>query len=465
VFGTIDFALAAQAPAPAPAAAPKPADFDILPSRVHMRPKEKRDFKAGKDEGTNCVWDSTPGPDELHLTMNPTKGTASHTLTLTAPDTIGGVAYTGTFTLTCTAGAVMKKATVILTSAEAGPDEAADITTAVIGFEQAGGSSAESDRNFFFDFFISRPVPGLNWSKSEAYGPGLRWWGDVRIASYPQQINPPVVDFIQNFAQFAGNVKINEIAKFGEFKTGIDVRFLAAPNPFPYSGGEQKSSLGFIVYYGALGAFHPPTGSAVVAASTTSTLVTVPVVAIPAGAYSPNDPNRTPQAIAFSQRYPADKYPSLALPAAKYAAFTLPDRDQFYREYGAGLRLTTRFYDENHNLLPAPAMVSATVGQNELVSGGKLRGAVGTFEGFYPYRIRTPALTVYLFGRANLKFGRPTERQPLALQQAVDSANNLISINNPAVAIIGEPSRRDLYTIGFGFDLSSILDKWLNHGQ
>jgi hypothetical protein len=358
-------------------------------------------------------------------------------------------------------GPVAKNATVVLTSTEAGSDEAADITTTIVGFEQTGGSSAESDRNFFFDFFISRPLPMLNRSSSDIFGPRIRWWGDVRIASYPQQINPPIAEFISNFAQQAGNVKINELARFGEFRTGLDVRISSLPAPFPFSGGEQRSSLSFVAYYGALGAFHPPTGSTVAAGATTTNMI--PVVTIPTGAYS-TDPNRSPQAVAFAKRYPANKFPSLALPGAKYAAFTLPDRDQFYRQYGGGLRLTTRFYDETHSLLAAPAMVSATVGQNELVSGGRLRGVVGRFEGFYPYRIKTPGVTIFLFGRANLKFGHATERQPIALQQATDS-NGAIPINNPQVAIVGEPSRRDLYTIGFGFDFSSVLAQWLNRGK
>lgn len=401
------------------------------------------------------------------LTMNPAKGTpASHSVTLTAPAAIGDVAYTGTVTLICTSGPVVKNATVILTPAGAGPDEAADITTGIVGFEQTGASSAESDRNFFFDFFISRPLPGLGQSDSDLFGPRLRWWGDVRIASYPQQVNPPIADFIANFAQQAGSVKINEIARFGEFRTGLDIRLHSLDIPFPFSGGEQTSSLSFVTYYGGLGAFHPPTGSSVVASTTTNTLITnmVPVVTIPAGAYS-TDPNRSPQAVAFADRYPASKFPSLALPGTKYAAFTLPDRDQFYHQYGAGLRLTTRFYDENHNLIPAPAMVSATFGQNDLVSGGKLRGVVGRFEGFYPYRIKSPGVTIFFFGRANLKLGHANERQPIALQPATDNSGNPIPISNPQVAIVGEPSRRDLYTIGFGFDFSSVFAQWLNRGN
>jgi hypothetical protein len=289
----------------------------------------------------------------------------------------------------------------------------------------------------------------------------------VRIASYPQQVNAPVAEFIQNFASNAGNLKVNEVARFGEFRSGIDVRIRSLDTALPIAGGEQKSTLSLFAYFGALAAFHPPTGAAGFASSSTSSLITnlVQVYSIPQNVYNANDPNRTPQAAAFSARYPADKYPSLTLPGTRYVAFTPPDRDQFYRQYGAGLRLTTRFYDENHILLPSPAMVSASFGQNELVSGSRLRGVVGRFEGFYPYRIRSTGLEFYLFGRANLKLGPASQRQPVVLQLAKDSSGAAIPITDPGVAIIAEPSRRDLYTIGFGVDLSSVVNKWLNHNS
>jgi hypothetical protein len=89
-------------------------------------------------------------------------------------------------------------------------EPAGDVVIPVIGFEQAGASSAQSDQKFFFSFFISGPLPfgvgafaketasaapndhSSQESKSarnSIFGTRMHWWGDVRIASYPQQIS------------------------------------------------------------------------------------------------------------------------------------------------------------------------------------------------------------------------------------------------------------------------------------
>ncbi len=445
----------------------KPMDFKVSPARITLEPSARQIFtNTGKDEQGNplkCLW--TIEPPVERLIAQPGDGESSfpsHTVAITTPP-VGGqtpnrkktVAYTGSVTLKCDALGKAETALIRLTHPSATePDEGADITTVITGFEQAGAVSADSDQQFFFDFFISRPLPGIHWSHPETFGPALRWWGDVRIASYPQQVNTPVARFAQEFGQEAGNVKVNEVARFGEFRSGLEFRFASLPNPFAFAGGKQRSALGLIVSYGALGAFHPPTGAATFASASTNSLITnlVPVFSIPTG--------DTPQAEAFRARYPVDKYPDLKSSGAQYVAFTVPDRNQFYRQYGAGIRLTTRFYNDEGELLSAPAMVTASFGQHELVAGGKLRGVVGKFEGFYPFRIKDSGLTIFLFGRGNLRIGgQVTESKPIVLPRAKDSSGNSIPITESHVAIIAEPSRRDMYTIGVGIDLASLIVK------
>jgi hypothetical protein len=466
----VTFSLSGQAFArqtPAPAAKPS-TNFDVSPSRVTLGPEEKQQFSSKDDKGMPfpCEWTTSPTKvDGMTVEVEP--GTSS-ILTITTPkaggvtaDKKSFVAYTGTVKISCKANDVTKSAVLTLTHpSDEGPEAGADITSAITGFEQAGASSANSDQEFFFDFFISRPLPGINWSHANTFGPALRWWGDVRIASYPQQVNSTISQFATDFGNQVGNLKVNEVGRFGEFRAGIDLRVASLAKAFPSNGDKQRSMLSIVAYYGALGAFHPPTGAALFASSSTSSLIQnlVPVYKIPTG--------DTPQAKAFQNAYPASKYPALSSAGAQYVAFTFPDRNQFYRQYGAGLRLMTRFYDENGNLLPAPAMVTASFGQHELVSGGKLRGVVGNFEGFYPYRLKTPALTVYLFGRANLRLAHAVESQPIVLERAKNASGQQdVPISDPGVVIIAEPSRRDMYTIGVGMDFASLLGKWFNKGS
>src|SRR5271154_6264504 len=54
----------------------------------------------------------------------------------------------------------------------------------VLGFQQAAASSADSRQSFFFDFFIER---GL--SQISAANARFLLWGNVRVASVPQQVS------------------------------------------------------------------------------------------------------------------------------------------------------------------------------------------------------------------------------------------------------------------------------------
>src|SRR5215470_11257456 len=131
------------------------ADLKISPHRVHLRPGEKREFTTGKDTSVKCMWNSMPSAASIGMKLelkSPVVGGTSNGVTVTAPEAQGGLAYTRTVTLTCMSGADMDKALVALTSSNTGLDEGTDITTAIVGYEQAGASAAESNGNFFFDF-------------------------------------------------------------------------------------------------------------------------------------------------------------------------------------------------------------------------------------------------------------------------------------------------------------------------
>jgi hypothetical protein len=66
------------------------------------------------------------------------------------------------------------------------------LSLAVIGLEQSGAASADSSQKFFFDLFQSYPLPIKT---SKAGGSSWRWWANVRIASYPQQVTAGVGQF------------------------------------------------------------------------------------------------------------------------------------------------------------------------------------------------------------------------------------------------------------------------------
>ena len=309
----------------------------------------------------------------------------------------------------------------------------------IVGFEQAGASSAQGGQKLFLSFFQSYPLPLERDASPEGdlFGPAWRWWGDARIASYPQQISAPISQFLVDFEKQLAATPVNQLAQSGEFRMGVERRVAGFRQSFLPSPGvaSEKTSLSAFGYFGALGSLSSPPETA-------------QVFQIP--------PDGSPQKAAFDATFPVSKYPALALAATQYIGLTAPASDRFFRQYGAGFRLTTRFFDPTGRALHAPAMISASFGQNELVTGGSWRGVVGTFEAFYPLPLGTRTrqiATFYLFARTSLRLGgRPAFQTPLALSPA-----SQVPVTNPYVALIALPSNRDQYTIGLGIDALQLI--------
>jgi hypothetical protein len=94
-------------------------------------------------------------------------------------------------------------------------------TRLVLGFEQSGAASADSEQKFFFDFYINRPLPRWGDDAQEKPGP-FSWWGNVRVAGAPQQINSAVS--VQAITSAANRLKVNTLAQSAEFLIGLDFR-------------------------------------------------------------------------------------------------------------------------------------------------------------------------------------------------------------------------------------------------
>jgi hypothetical protein len=294
------------------------------------------------------------------------------------------------------------------TSAPQNPD--APIVRAVIGLEQSGAVSAASSQKFFFDFFQSYPLPGR---KAALW----RWWGDVRIASYPQEVTASIAGFSAQFASQWANLPVNRLAQAGEFRTGLERRIAQ----------QGHSSLGAVFYFGAQGFL--------TRASTTTEIFEIPTPG-------------TPQRAAFDRVFPVSNYPDLALASTRYLGIVPTSADSAVRQYGAGVRLTA-------GPLPAPAMILASFG-TKLASFRKNESVTADFEGFYPLAIGMNS-SIYLFGRASLAVRGSSAMPPLALNPAS------VPVTDPGVAIISVPGKHDLYSIGVGIDAAGILKSLLAH--
>ena len=302
---------------------------------------------------------------------------------------------------------------------------AGEQTRIVLGFQQAGASGADSDQKFFLDFYISRPVPLSKWQED----PRLRWWGNVRVSSVPRQISSPVS--ASALATSFKSLKVNELAQAAEFLTGLDYQIAQFDNPLwgQSSNSRQRFALSIIAGGGATGPLKP------------SSAATVAYKVDPA----------SPDYQRLVQAYPQVK-------GLAYISFVPPSRNQYFAEYFGGLRLVTRYADIHGTPTTGPpAMISFTVGQNELVTGGKLWGTVGRVEAFYPLSTtqQNPLSSIYLFGMAQLRLRSPQNVQPFNLEDA-STATPAPGPSNTLFVVT--PSNRDVYSIGLGLDLIKIVN-------
>jgi hypothetical protein len=136
---------------------------------------------------------------------------------------------------------------------------------------------------------------------------------------------------------------------------------------------------------------------------------------------SPQPAQTSPKPAVQMTLDPADSdYPRLLQnypQAAKYdyISFIAPARNQYDIEYFGGVKLVTHYADSHGTAgTGPPAIVSFTVGQNELVSGGELRGVVSRVEGFFPLSTGQSGLlsSIYLFGNAQLRLHSAQNLQP-----------------------------------------------------
>jgi hypothetical protein len=311
----------------------------------------------------------------------------------------------------------------------------------VLGFEQAGASSTQADQRFFFDYYITRPLPfGANVvstntdpkiaAKENVYGAFKKmthWWGNVRLASYPQQINAPVGEFLSGLSGNVADVKVNEFVQAAEFRTGIDVKIVA---------NDTGSRLSAFAGFGGVGPMDPK-----------QTVSVFKVPDAPAAGQAESINRRQ-----FFERYPKGTFPGLE--DATYVAFSNPDRGRFYRQYAAGLRYTQIRTDADNNL--APASISASFGQHELISRGRAVGVVGVFEAFVPFKLGdTPA---YIFGRALMSIRRTNDVRPVFLETAI-ADNQPVPPTAAGVYVISAAADRDVYTVGIGLDPLQIFKK------
>jgi hypothetical protein len=238
-----------------------------------------------------------------------------------------------------------------------------------------------------------------------------------------------------------GKLKLNQLAQGGEFLAGLEDVFYKTPSVRGFSENtRQVFTLGFIAGFGATGFFNSPSSN-----------VQVYMVPSPLPMSS-----SSPQLTAFQQYY--------GNVSTTYVGFIQPDNQRFQKQYLGGLRLTTRYTDPSGMpLTTAPAMLAVTLGQNEVITAGRLSGVVGRFEAFYPLPFGNRGQgvvgafsSIYLFATAQMRLGGKSTQPPSIVLGPAPSAVNPYDAN---VTLIPTQNTRDVYRIGFGVDLINLISQ------
>jgi hypothetical protein len=297
---------------------------------------------------------------------------------------------------------------------------------AIVGFHKAGASGAASTQNAFLDFFIMR---GLGNQENLYDGPGWVLWGNLRVASAPQQLSGAVTDFLVNLGSTLASIKVNEMAQAAEFQTGFEYKLRV------FRSGPRRRVLGLTGFVGGTGTLTAPDEQ-------------VQVFAAP----SPSSAQYQNFLNAF---LPLPGVTPAALQQAQSIAIVPPARDRYYRQYGGGIRVST--FDAAHPDF-APGTYTLTLGQDELITGGKLSAPVARIDVFYP--LPSPKYSfLFLFGTGSFGLTRATTPAPVLLQPVCGGASNACASQayGPNTLAVSLPSRRDTYRLGIGIDLVAMV--------
>ena len=316
----------------------------------------------------------------------------------------------------------------------------------ILGFEQSGAASSDTTGRPFFDLFINTPLsrndspcdPKLSANEKATKNkvpcapPRFSVWGDVRLTSTPEQINA-LGNVVSNSVGTITGGKVNQLASAFDFVVGPEVRLERF----------HHTDFSLIAGFGAVSPVSPRQSAQ--------------IFQVPDAASS--------QATRFFTQYPGAQ-------GKQFIAFISPDRDRFLRQYFGGFRFKTFSYetekdekgkavlDKNGNPVEHlsdvfPATFDITFGQNEAVTGGRLRKFVVGFDGFYPLPFPDNSRFLYLFGSARFKAGGPKNIGPPFI---LDTAASSVTITDPKVFIADPtPTNRDTYRIGFGVDLVELF--------
>jgi hypothetical protein len=311
------------------------------------------------------------------------------------------------------------------------PEQPLQFYRAIIGFEQTGASSTPSSTNFFLNLYGVRPLVRNN----------LLLWGDLRLTSIPAQKRTGIIsDSVSTLTDSLSSLPISQSVNSIAFQIGAQYRF-----PKQIRIGDTHFFTSLYAGFGGITPIDPPNQ------------VFEP--------FSIDSPQLRSRLFNFVSRNRSLVLPPNALSADgstinsefDKVVFVGQERSRFNRQYFAGFRFET-FYLKNKS---HPGIIDIGFGQNEAVTGGRLKGGVARFDAFLPLpipiKLGTTDLSgvVYIYGSALMRTTRRVGIQDALILPRFDGS---LGFNDTKLLIISSPQAdRDFYRIGAGIDLLQLF--------
>lgn len=314
------------------------------------------------------------------------------------------------------------------------------LTRAVVGYQQSGAASSEFEQNYFFDLFVSQTLP-MKLKIDPDFGERWRSWVAARSASLPQNGDVTVNGLALSFADKVGDLKVRDAARVFDVLGGLEFRLLENRALLPSFARDtkQKFSLSLIGSFGFV---------------------------------TPTDPTNLPpifkltsairQKLLATTTLDAQERTNISDPAREFLSFVNVDRDRFFRQYYAGVRVQTFFFNRHDVPMQRfPAQFDLTFGQNEYVTGGRMRGGVIRFDGYFPLPYEGLKF-INLYGTAIIKPARAAITNGILLEPvtaaSIPIGATVPTIGDPRVLHLARPQfNRDYYKVGVGIDFVSFI--------
>jgi hypothetical protein len=370
-------------------------------------------------------------------------------------------------------------------------------TLGLVGLNATGTSTSGPKAQYFVEFDVISP---LHWAGKRCWSPmkdekgnlitkpngealhddevyplaGRCWlWLVPRIASAPQTTSTVLnsVDSTSSLTQGIGSQTISQITQTFEFQGGLEYYVIKPWNGALFGSGDSwaKTSISAILGGGTVTPFNS-------------------ISSAPEYSLNNNLGQQFNQDTSLSQTYPilasalcsygftGSTTVTCPVPPAsgqKTVAFVFPNRTRFYRDYYSGFRIRTFYFTgacsaakngtskgsctatDNY-----PGTFDVRFGQDETVTGGRLRGVVLTLTGSYPLPGTNGAIRV--FGSSYLRLHKNQDTTSLVFVPS----QSFIALNDPSVVV--QPIRRsdqDYYRLGIGVDLIALINKWYSGSQ